>query len=92
MNRSIASPGLIPKITCMSLCVFPTEKKVIKLSPVHFGDNPDKKMRLSSNGPSTTGSDLDGLISFTCICLLSKISPSFCATRLAATKNKKRCK
>ena len=92
MNCSIASPGLMPKVTCcMSLWVFPTEKKVIKLSPVHFGDNPDKKMRLSSNGPSTTGSVMDGLISFTCICLPSKVSPSFCATRLAPMRNGKYC-
>ena len=88
MNCSIASPGLIPKVTCcMSLWVFPTEKNVPKSSLVHFGDNPDTKIRLSSNGPSNTGSDMVGLISFTCICLPSKVSPSFCATRLAATRN-----
>ena len=90
MNCSIASPGLIPKITCcMSLWVFPTEKNVSMLSLVHFGDNPDIKMRLSSTGPSTTGSDMEGLTSVTCIRLPSKVSPSFCATRLAATRNGK---
>ena len=93
MNCNIASPGLIPKVTCsMSLWVFPTEKNVPKSSLVHFGDNPNTKIRLSSKGPSTTGSDLDGLISFTSIRLPSKVSPSFCATRLAATKNEKCCK
>ena len=90
MNCSIASPGLIPNVTCsMSLWVFPTEKNVSKSSLVHFGDNPDTKMRLSSTGPSTTGSVMQGLISVTCIRLPSKVSPSFCATRLAATRNEK---
>ena len=92
MNCSIASPGLIPNITCcMSLWVFSTEKNVSKSSLRHLGDNSDTKMRLSSNGPSTKGSVMEGLISFTCIRLPSKVSPSFCATRLAATRNEKCC-
>ena len=90
MNCNIASPGLIPKVTCsMSLWVFPTEKNVPKSSLVHFGDNPNTKIRLSSNGPSTTGSDLDGLISFTSIRLPSKVSPFLLCNSTRSYKERK---
>ena len=85
MNCSIATPGFKLKVTlCISLWMFCAEKNVFKSSPVHIGDKHDTRTRLSSNGPRRTGTDIGGVISFTCIRAPLIISGSFCTTRLAA--------
>ena len=55
---------------------------------MQFGDKPDTKTRLSSNGPGRVGSDMDGLISFICTRELRISSFLFCATRSAAVRRK----
>ena len=85
MNCSMATPGFKLKVTlCISLWIVCAEKNVFKSSPVQFGDKPDTKTRFSSNGPCRTGSDMGGVISFTCTQVPLIVNDSFCTTRLAA--------
>ena len=90
MNCSIATPGCMLKITrCMSLLVFAAAKNVFKSCSVDFGDKSDKRTRLSSNGPSTTGCATDGVISVTCTHALLIVNGALCATRPAAVTESK---